>query len=60
MNKINEIEKDACKLQCKYCGVIMDIDRHSACEHSNSAYDIAIEQTLLTDFMEKAENLNGG
>lgn len=38
------------KLQCRYCGAIMDIDRHSACKHSNSAYSIIIEQTLLTDF----------
>jgi hypothetical protein len=49
-NKMNKTEKDDYKLQCRYCGVIMDIDRHSACEHSNSAYDFAIEQTLLTDF----------
>ena len=27
------------KLQCKYCGAIMEEGRHSACEHSNSAYD---------------------
>ena len=49
------LRKNDYKLQCKYCGAIMDMDRHSACEHSNSAYSEynVIEQTLLTDFMEE-------
>jgi hypothetical protein len=55
-NKTNRAEKDDYKLQCRYCGVIMGIDRHSACEHSNSAYSVIIEQMLLTDFMEETEN----
>ena len=28
------------KLQCRYCGAIMDIDRHLAREHSNSVYEL--------------------
>lgn len=35
---MNEIKENDYKLQCKYCGTIMDENRHSACEHSNSVY----------------------
>lgn len=33
-------KKNDYKLQCKYCSIIMDEDRHSVCEHSNSAYSL--------------------
>ena len=35
---MTKIKKDNYKLQCKYCSIIIDEDKHSACEHSNSKY----------------------
>ena len=32
-------DKDLKMLTCKYCGALMEEGRHSACEHSNSAYE---------------------